>query len=188
MPSYVRSFRLGLLLMGLHLAPVTGQADDQLTRIESAQLEYADGNYSPQAQIDYRLSPIAKEALHKGVALHWNVLFEVREPGWPWDKVIHRSQLPYSLQFHALLNQYAVQNPFNRSEMFLSLSAALKFMATVHDTTPIPKTLLATGKPYTLAVKAQFDRELLPIPLRPVAYLDHRWFLSSPWQTWSIQK
>ena len=188
MPSCARPLKLALLLAGLLFVPANVQAGDFAAQIESAQLVYAGGDYTLQAQIDYRLSPMAKEALHKGVALHWNVLFELREPGWPWDSQALHRQLPYSLQFHALLNQYVVQSPHSRSEMFLSLSAALKFMASAHDTTPVPATLLAAGKTYTLAVKAQFNRELLPIPLRPVAYLDPRWFLSSPWQTWPIQK
>ncbi|CAD6878329.1 hypothetical protein [Methylomonas albis] len=176
------------MLLCLQIAPGIAEGGDYAARIEYAELQSADRGYTVQAHIDYRLSPTAKEALHKGVPLAWDVTIELREPGVLWDTVIHSRKLTYSLQFHALLNQYAVQTPFDRSEMFLTLSAATNFMAAVHDSTLIPAKLLTAGKPYLLAVKTQFNRERLPIPLRPLAYLDNRWFLSSAWYTWPIQK
>jgi hypothetical protein len=188
MPSCINPLSYGLLLLCLQFGPTVAEAGDFAARIDYADLEYGDAGYTVQAHIDYRLSPTAKEALHKGVPLTWNVSIELRQPGWLWDSVVHRHKLAYSLQFHALLNQYAVQTPYDHSEMFLTLSAALNFLATVHDDTPIPSDVLQPGKPYLLAVKTQFNRELLPIPLRPVAYLDHRWFLSSTWHIWPIQK
>lgn len=188
MPSSIKPLSVGLLVFCLQLSPATVQAGEYAARIEHADLNYADDGYTVQAHIDYRLSPTAKEALHKGVPLAWNVSIELREPGWLWDSVIHHRKLAYSLQFHALLNQYAVQTPYDRSEMFLTLNAALNFISAVQDSTPIPARLLQAGKPYLLAVQTQFNREFLPIPLRPVAYLDHRWFLSSNWYTWPIQK
>ncbi|AMK77991.1 uncharacterized protein DUF4390 [Methylomonas methanica] len=175
-------------MLCLQIAPGMAEAGDYAARIEYAELNHIDHGYDVQAHIDYRLSPTAKEALHKGVPLTWDVTIELRQPGMLWDTIIHNRKLTYSLQFHALLNQYVVQTPFDRSEMFLTLSAAMNFMAAVHDNTPIPAELVAAGKPYLLAVKTQFNRELLPIPLRPVAYLDNRWFLSSAWYTWPIQK
>ncbi len=177
-----------MLLLCLQLCPLAAQAVDYAASIESAELRHAAAGYYAEAHIEYQLSPMAKEALHKGVPLAWNVVFELRQPGVLWDSVIFKRKLAYSLQFHALLNQYAVQSPYDHSEMFLTLSAALNYMASVHDNSPIPANLLQAGKPYILAVQTQFNREFLPIPLRPVAYLDHRWFLSSTWHTWPIQK
>ncbi|MDT4288511.1 DUF4390 domain-containing protein [Methylomonas sp. MO1] len=175
-------------MLCLQLAPGLVKASDYAARIEYAELQPLDQGYTVRAHIDYRLSPTAKEALHKGVRLTWEVTIELRQPGALWDTIIHKHKLTYSLQFHALLNQYVVQTPFDRSEMFLTLSAAMNFMAAVHDSTPIPAERVTAGTPYLLAVKTQFNREQLPIPLRPVAYLDNRWFLSSAWYTWPIQK
>ena len=36
--------------------------------------------------------------------------------------------------------------------------------------------------------KLQFDGDLLPLPLRPLAYIDKQWFLSSDWTLWSLKK
>lgn len=188
MPNCVKSLKLGLLLLCLKTAPGIAGADAYAAQVQFGELHYADGGYTAHAHVDYRLSPTAKEALHKGVRLSWNVIIELRQPGRFWDTVVYRKNLPYSLEFHALLNQYAVQSPLDRNEMFLTLSAAMNFMATVRDSELIPSEYLAAGTPYQLAVKTQFNRESLPIPLRPVAYLDSDWFLSSTWYTWPIQK
>lgn len=188
MPSCLKPLSIGLLLLCLGAVPESATADDYGARVEYAELQPTDGGYTVQAHLDYRLSPTAKEALDKGVRLAWTVIVELREPGPLWNTLVYRHELPYSLHFHALLNQYAVQTPYDHSEMFLTLSAAMNFMATIHDTALIPTGQISAGKPYLLAVKTQFNREFLPIPLRPVAYLDSNWFLSSSWYTWLIQK
>lgn len=149
-------------------------------------LENAD-DYTISTRIDYQLSPTAKEALHKGVPLAWDVLIEINRTMGPLNTTLYEKKLPFVLEFNALLNQYEVKSP-GQPEMFLTLNAALNFMAALHDAGHIDKGLLQTGKNYQLAVKSRFNREFLPIPLRPAAYLDGQWFLSSDWFVWPIQK
>jgi hypothetical protein len=38
------------------------------------------------------------------------------------------------------------------------------------------------------AVKVNFDRDALPLPLRPIAYIDPQWYLSSDWTLWPLKK
>jgi hypothetical protein len=116
------------------------------------------------------------------------VLIEIRQSGMFWDSVVYRQKLLYNLQFHALLNQYAVQTSNQGVEMFLTLNAALGYMSTLHNAAPIDAGLLKPDQNYQLAMKAQFRRESLPVPLRPFAYMDRQWFLSSDWFIWPIQK
>ncbi|QPK61967.1 DUF4390 domain-containing protein [Methylomonas sp. LL1] len=187
MPSWARAFSGGLLFC-LMLWPLLSVADPFAAKIDHAELVDSAAGPRLQAQIDYQLSPTAKEALHKGVPLTWFILVKILEPGWLWDSSVYSQKLPYRLQFHALLNQYEVLTPAKRSEMFLTLNAALSFMAGLHDTQPIAAELLQSGQPYRLAIKCQFDRESLPVPLRPFAYLDSQWLLSSDWTLWPIQK
>ncbi|MEY3760764.1 MAG: hypothetical protein RIR39_2255, partial [Pseudomonadota bacterium] len=37
-------------------------------------------------------------------------------------------------------------------------------------------------------VKVSFDRDALPLPLRPIAYIDPQWYLSSDWTLWPLKK
>lgn len=140
------------------------------------------------ARIRYRLSPSAKEALQKGIALHWLVLVDVREVGLLWDSTVQHQELPYRLQFHALLNQYKVMTPAGEGEMFLTLNAALEYLSNLRDAEPVPGRLIQPNRRYQLAMKCLFEREALPVPLRPFAYLDAEWYLSSDWYLWPIQK
>jgi hypothetical protein len=52
----------------------------------------------------------------------------------------------------------------------------------------IGKSELAPEKQYLLAVKVNFDRDALPLPLRPIAYVDPQWYLSSDWTSWPLKK
>ncbi|MCQ8105878.1 DUF4390 domain-containing protein [Methylomonas sp. SURF-2] len=168
--------------------PSAGAANPYAAIIRRADLVETDSGPQLQAQIDYQLSPSAKEALHKGIALNWRVLLKLRAVGRLWDRTVYSRELPYRIRFHALLNQYEVLAPNQASEMFLTLNAALGYMSNPRDSTPLGAISPRPGQRYYLAVKCQFEREDLPVPLRPFAYLDPQWFLSSDWTLWPIQK
>lgn len=168
--------------------PVIAISNDFSAKVRSANLLEIDDSYQIAAKIDYQLSPTAREALHKGIPLAWDVLLKLTQSQPVFDSTIYENSLPYQLQFHALLNQYEIRLPNGQTEMFLSLNAALNFMSNMKDVTPIGKNQLTSGNNYQLAVKTRFNREFLPVPLRPVAYLDSHWFLSSSWFIWPIQK
>lgn len=187
MPSLAKNIRSGLIIC-LTLWPLLSFADSFAAQIRHAELVDNGRDFSLRAKIDYDLSPTAKEALHKGVPLTWRVQLEIRKTGWLWDSTLHKQNLPYQLRFHALLSQYEVRTPNDESEKFLSLNAALKFMSTPQAIKPMPTEWLAADHHYILALKCQFDRESLPVPLRPFSYLDAQWFLSSDWYLWPIQK
>lgn len=139
--------------------------------------------YEVDAELSFRLSNKAREALHKGVPLNWLVLVELQERDGVWREIAVRRELTYQLQYHALLNQYSVKAP-RGEERFLSLNAALSYMNTLHEQMPSAVLDEDAEPPYQLAVKIQFNHDLLPVPLRPFAYLEHRWDLSSDWYIW----
>ncbi len=187
MPGFVKPFNhiLRVLLLLWALPGIAGLYD---TQIRQASLIKNDAEFNIQTKIEYLLSPVAKEALHKGVPLFWTVWLEIREIGWLWDDCIHRQRLSYRLKFHALLNQYEVLSDSTHGEMFLSLNAALNYMSAPTTAAPVSQDLFQPGRHYELAIKSRFERELLPVPLRPFAYLDSQWFLSSDWYIWLLQE
>lgn len=168
-------------LLGLLLWLAIAEAEDHGAVVRRAEIVKSTSDWYVDAYIDYRLSSTAKEALHKGIPLTWKVYIEIRRPGVLWDQKLYRQKIRYTLQYHALLNQYAVQMEGLQTEMFLSLHAALNDMATLHRALVKPAGLADTDKEYSLAVKTQFHRESLPVPLRPFTYLDRDWSLSSDW-------
>ena len=187
-PSHYHA-RLGFcVLFSLIAWPILSTAESFAAHIRSAKLIEAGGVYHIATHIDYQLSPTAREALQKGIPLAWEPLIHISSPGWFWDTTIYTQKLAYILRFNALLNQYEVHNPSGEDEMFLSMNAALNYLSTLPQAAAIDKQLLKSNRTYQLAVKTEFNREFLPVPLRPFAYLDNQWFLSSDWFVCPIQK
>jgi hypothetical protein len=84
---------------------------------------------------------------------------------------------------------YRVRNEDNGEIYnFSTLSAALDLMSAVRDFRVIDQARLDPEKEYLCAVKINFNRDALPLPLRPIAYIDPQWYLSSDWTLWPLKK
>lgn len=142
------------------------------------------------ADIVYQLSKKAMEALQNGVPLFWDIQVKIQQHrDVLWDKTLVDTAIRYRIQYHALLNMYRVSNESTGEVYnFSTLSAALDLMSAVRDFRLIEKAELAPEKQYLCAVKVNFDREALPLPLRPIAYIDPQWYLSSNWTLWPLKK
>ncbi len=139
------------------------------------------------ADIDFRLSPMAKEALQKGIALSWIVLIKVEQEGWFWNATVEQRKLKYTIKNHTLLNLYSV-NDNGEEDRFSTLNATLNSMSKIRNLAIIKKKAIKKNKKYQVLIKVGFEREALPIPLRPISYFDPQWALSSQWTLWQLQK
>lgn len=163
------------------------------TEIKQVQINRYDNYYELSADIDYQLSNPAKKALENGVPLFWNLHIKVLEQrDYWWAKKIADIQIHYRLQYHALLNMYRVviiqpNNEF-KTYNFSTLSAALDLMSNLQHLTLINAEQLNSNKHYIVKIKAEFDTDALPLPLRPIAYTHPQWYLSSDWTTWQLKK
>jgi len=158
-------------------------------KIQSVNVEKAGADYILNAHLDYVLSPTAKEAIQKGVPLSWILVVEVQRKRWFWNKTIYAAAIPFVIQYHALLNQYSVTNKNSKNvEIFSTLVSALNAMATVRHLKLMKSSVIRRNESYRVALKVQFDREFLPVPLRPESYFDSDWSLSSNWFIWHNKK
>ncbi len=145
--------------------------------------------YKLSADIKYYLSPIAKEALYKGISLSWIVKVKIQQKGAIWDTTLEELEMGYQIQRHALLNLYSVKNLNDGTKnMFTTLTAALASISKIRYLSIIEKSLIAADENYQIAIKVLFDREALPVPLRPMSYFNSEWALSSQWSLWQLQK
>jgi hypothetical protein len=72
---------------------------------------------------------------------------------------------------------------------FSTLSAALDLMASLRNFPVIDKSAIAAETSYYyIEIKADFERDALPLPLRPIAYTNTQWYLSSDWTVWPLKK
>ena len=174
----------------LWLLPFSGYADDFAAEVTQAEISLQGDSYVLSADIVYHLSGQAKDALQNGVPLFWSIQVKLlQHRNVLWDKTLVDTAIRYRLQYHALLNMYRVRNEDNGEIYnFSTLSAALDLMSAVHDFLVIEQSELAPEKHYMCAVKVNFDRDVLPLPLRPIAYIDPQWYLSSDWTLWPLKK
>ena len=172
------------------LLPFSGYADDFAAEITQAEITSQDEYYVVSADISYQLSKKAKDALQNGVPLFWDLQIKLlQQRDSLWDKTLVDTAIRYRLQYHALLNMYRVRNEGDGEVYnFSTLSAALELMSALRDFRLIEKAQLDPQKRYACAVKVSFDRDVLPLPLRPIAYIDPQWYLSSDWTLCPLKK
>ncbi|MCW8828307.1 MAG: DUF4390 domain-containing protein [Gammaproteobacteria bacterium] len=147
-----------------------------------------DNVYRLDANIDYRLSDDALDALNNGVPLTFQVEIEIqRKRRWWLDAVVATLQQRYQLRFHALSHQYQVHN-INSGAFysFHTLEGALENLGDLNDFPLLDRQLVEEGEAYEVLLHVELDIEALPSPLRPLAYITPAWRLNSDWYTWSL--
>lgn len=177
--------RLWALLLGL-LWIMSGHAAGFEVRSAATRLEA--GVYRLNAQIEYRFSTAALEALQNGVPLTLNIEMEVRRRrSWLWDETVYALTQRFRLEYHALSRQYLVNN-LNSGERraFPARTAALEFMGRIEDFPLLDRSLLTENERYEGALRVLLDLEALPAPLRLLAYLSDDWRLASEWRVWPL--
>lgn len=175
-----------LLLISLCFQPLS--AGEFSAQIKTASLEIYDDWYQLDANIDYKLSPTATEAIQNNIPLVWrlNVKFKKKQP--LWDKTLLNHEYRYKIRYHALLSSYSISNEnAAKSQYFNSLAAALNALSQIRNLKIIKSVNIEKNSIYSIAIKLQFDREVLPLPLRAMAYLNANWDLSSHWHIWTLR-
>ncbi len=172
------------------LLPVCGSNAAFAAEVENVEITLQRDSYVLSADIDYQLSGRAKEALQNGVSLFWDIHIKtLQHRNFFWDHTLISAGVRYRIQYHALLNMYRVRNE-GSGEMynFSTLPAALDSMSTLRNFRVMDKALYVQGKRYAVAIKVTLDRDALPLPLRPIAYTNPQWYLSSDWTLWPLIK
>ncbi len=164
-------------------------ADEFSAEVHHFELYKKAGFYTMNVRVAFVLSPVAKRAIQKGVPLSWVLKVRIQQEGWFWNKDVFRIDIPWVIQYQALLNLYSVTHRSSgHVETFSTLVSALNYMSVVRGLKLLEVAEVQADKHYYVAVKIQFNREFLPPPLRPESYFDSGWFLSSDWFIWPIQK
>jgi len=161
-------------------------ANDRFVKIKQVQLVYENKQVEVSARLYFQLSEEALTALHSGITLYWNVSLRLKQFLWRgvWSKDLYAQVRRYSLTYYTLLNNYRVRDERNQKfRQFANEGDALSYMATLHYT-HLKVELIDPNQCITAQLSVQFDKEALPIPLRPVAYFDKQWDLSTNERQW----
>ena len=165
-------------------------ANDYGITVKQAEAFISGDQYVVSADVDFRLSDRAVEALKNGVPLFWTYQFKVHEQrSLLWDKAVVEKNIRYRIQYHALLNVYRVRNENSGTvSNSYTLEDALEHLSSLREIPLLEKKKVSQEEDYLAGLKVTFDRDALPLPLRPVAYVNPQWYLSSDWFTWTLIK
>jgi len=158
-------------------------------KIDSIEGTWRDGIYHVDVTITSLLSNNAMEALHKGVALTIVLDVYVTKSRRYWlDKQVASLGQRYVLRYHALSDQYLIENLNSGvKESFSSLQVALGVMGDIDDLPILDRRNIRESKRYYARARVRLDLDSLPVPLRIRAYFMPGWQLSSDWYIWTLR-
>jgi hypothetical protein len=183
----VRLSRWCLLFLLLHAFEVLGA--DYGFAVKRAELVPVYGAYVLNADVDFRFSQPAIEALEHGVPLTLVVRFKIKRHREYWlDETVFSESRRIWLRYHPLAKSFQlIYEASGVPQNFAGLSALLDTMGEIRGWRVVPVDALEKGKEYTANLAVSLDIEALPLPLRPVAYVSPSWYLGSPWFQWRVE-
>jgi len=168
------------------MAAVAAPARD--FKVEQVTTRLDDGIYVMDANIRYRFSDRALDALDNGVPLTVEVHIQVRgTDDWLWDRSLVDRRLRYRIRYKPLSERYLVsQLPGEKGRTYVSRDAAVAALGEIDGLALLGLARLDPQKDYEVQINASLDLEELPLPLRPVAYLRSAWKQSTGWTKWPL--
>ena len=141
------------------------------------------------AEIEYQLNETVSEALENGVPLTFETHVQMRRAkAWIWEKDVVDHRLRTVLRYRPLSGLYELRSLQDDEGLaFATRDAALGAMGRIVAMPVIERERLDLDREYLVRVEVGLDIEALPLPMRPLAYLDPDWSVSSdPWE-WRLR-
>ena len=174
------------LLLALALA-WSAPARAEKIEISHISLEGNDEGYALDADFEIDLNPRIEDAINKGVAMYFEVEFEITRKRWYWfdERPVSR-QLMLRLSYHALTRQYRI----SRGALHQSVSSlpdALRVLSRVRSWQVLERAEVDAGTEYQAALRMRLDVAQLPKPFQVNALTSREWNLASEWRRWPFR-
>jgi len=177
---------LATVLLALALV-WTAPAHAEKIEINHISIEGNDDGYALDADFAIDLSPRLEDAINKGVALYFEVEFELTRKRWYWfDEHPVSRQLMLRLSYHALTRQYRVSSGA-LYQSFSDLRDALRLLSRVRSWQVLERAEVEAGTDYQAALRMHLDVTQLPKPFQVNALTSREWNLSSEWRRWPFR-
>lgn len=179
---------LWLAIGALIAAPSSAFADERIG-VMAAALEPARDSQNMSgdalllnATFEFELPQALEEAVQKGIALYFNIEFELFRKRWYWfDRRVASSTLTYRLSYSPLTRQYRLARG-GLSQSFESLDEALALLKSVRNWKVADKSVLSSRDEYEAQVRMRLDVTQLPKPFQVNAITSREWTLASDWR------
>jgi len=134
------------------------------------------------ATFEFELPQALEDAVQKGIALYFNIEFELFRKRWYWfDRKVASSTLTYRLSYSPLTRQYRLGRG-GLSQSFESLEEALSLLKSVRNWKVAEKSVLGPRDEYDAQVRMRLDVTQLPKPFQVNAITSREWTLASDWR------
>ncbi|MEN8213925.1 MAG: DUF4390 domain-containing protein [Pseudomonadota bacterium] len=150
------------------------------------------GVYFMDADIDYFPTDAVIEALKNGIPLDFTVTVSVRESdswyGW-YARAVAKRKIHSRLRYRPLSSLYEIssENPRNQRN-FVSWKALFSNLGELKQIALVDAGKLDPQKSYHVEIKAELEINSLPLPMRPMAYIDSDWDIESEWSEWPLHQ
>lgn len=172
-----------LLMIG---APIPAAADERIGVIAAALEPIPGGGVALNATFEFEMPQVLEEAVQKGIAVYFNIEFELFRKRWYWlDRKISSSTLTYRLSFSPLTRQYRLARG-GLSQPFDSLEEALGLLKSVRQWKVIEPGVLSPRDSYEAQVRMRLDVTQLPKPFQVNAITSREWNLASDWRELAV--
>ena len=144
--------------------------------------------YQLSASVEYNFSDNVLSAIQNGVPIIIVLDIEILQAReYLWGKLVAELKQRFKLQFHAISEQYIVENlNSGYQETFPTLHSALYILRQIKKLPIIDKKLIQQTKRYSGQARVRIELESLPVPLRMNAYITRSWWLGSDWFEWEL--
>lgn len=177
---------LGFVLVAALALPQRVVASAEGIVARTAALTSSAEGYRLDAAFDIRLSPGLRDAITRGIPVHFLAEFELSKERWyRFDPRPIKLVKAYTLTYVPLLRQYRL-SAGNASQSFSRLEDALQSLSRIRAWPVADGGLLQPGESYQAALRLRLDTAQLPKPLQLNAVSSQAWSLTSEWYRWSV--
>lgn len=171
----------------LALFPLLAVAQQSGADIRHGSTALRNGVWYLTAEIEYRLSRRALDALQNGVPLSFELEVDlVRERRLLPNASVASLKQDYELSWQPLARSYLVKNlNSGNQQTHGTLYGALNDLGRIVELPLIDAALLGPGT-YVVGLQARLDQKKLPGPLRLLSFWDDGLSLESDWHEWRL--
>lgn len=184
-PALRASF-VTLLLCTVAAVVAPARADERIGVIAAALEPAPGGGAVLNATFEFEVPQALEEAVQKGIAVYFNIEFELFRKRWYWfDRKVSSSTLTYRLSYSPLTRQYRLARG-GLSQSFESLEEALGLLKSVRQWKVIEPGVLSPRDSYEAQVRMRLDVTQLPKPFQVNAITSREWNLASDWRELAV--
>jgi hypothetical protein len=182
----LRASFVTLLLCTVVAVVAPARADERIGVIAAALEPVPGGGAVLNATFEFEVPQALEEAVQKGIAVYFNIEFELFRKRWYWfDRKVNSTTLTYRLSYSPLTRQYRLARG-GLSQSFDSLEEALGLLKSVRQWKVIEPGLLSPRDSYEAQVRMRLDVTQLPKPFQVNAITSREWNLASDWRELAV--